>query len=154
MPATHSHLLPISSHQEHRAFCLRCLAKLAHKPAESVTPSSIDRGNCQARLNFYRFYPFQGMLRALWKVAIPIIGEKFTLGFNLFFDDHQTCISNKLNTTVSLNKHHSHLIYGSQYPLKWREPVKIQVYRQLPWSIIDRLRASSAKQRRQKARYS
>ena len=40
----------------------------------------------------------------------------------------------KLNTTVSLNQYH---IYGSQYPLKWREPQYSQVYRQLPQSMIE-----------------
>ena len=53
--------------------------------------------------------------------------HSLVLVFNIFFNDHQTCIS------VSLNQHHIHLIYGSQYPLKWTEPVKLQsclVYRQ------------------------
>ena len=46
----------------------------------------------------------------------------------------------KSYTTVSLNQHHSHLMYGSQYPLKWTEPVTILVYRQnkqIPRSIIE-----------------
>ena len=46
----------------------------------------------------------------------------------------------KLNTTVSLNQHHSHLIYGSQYPLKWRElslAWLIWKKNQLPRSIIE-----------------
>ena len=83
----------------------------------------------QARLNFYRFCPFQGILRTLWKVVMPFI--RVVLVFN---NNHQTCsYIEKLNTTVSLNQHHIHLIYSSQYPLKWTEPVKIQsclVYRQ------------------------
>ena len=35
----------------------------------------------QARLNFYRFGPFQEILQALWKVAMPFIREKFSFGF-------------------------------------------------------------------------
>ena len=35
----------------------------------------------QARLNFYRFCPLQGILRTLWKVAMPFI---LVLAFNIF----------------------------------------------------------------------
>ena len=41
---------------------------------------------------------------------MPFIREKFSFG--IFFDDYQTCVS---TNKVSLNQHHSHLIYGSQY---------------------------------------
>ena len=44
----------------------------------------------QARL---RFCPFQGILRTLWKVAMLYSFVKsLVLVFNIFFDDHQTCI--------------------------------------------------------------
>ena len=93
----------LSSHQEHRAFCLRCLAELARKPAGSrplLSTAVIDfLPIIQARLNFYRFCPFQGIVRALWKVAMPFI--RVVLFFNIFFNDHQTCIS---------NQHHGHLV--------------------------------------------
>ena len=64
----------LSSHQEHRAICLRCLAELAHKPAGSRPLLSIAVIDFlpinQARL---RFSPFQGILRPLQKVAMPFI---------------------------------------------------------------------------------
>ena len=59
---------------------------------------------------------------------MPFIGEKFSFGFLHFFRRPSDLYIEKLNRTVSLNQHHIHLICGSQYPLKWTEPVKIQVY--------------------------
>ena len=77
----------------------------------------------------------------------------------VFFQRPSDLYIEKLSTTVSLNQHHIHLIYGSHYPLKWTEPQSCLVYRQLSNTTVYNkgrdpagLQASSAKQRRQKAR--
>ena len=64
----------LSSHQEHRAFCLRCLSELDRKPTGScpLLSTAVIAIN-QARLNFYRFSPFQGILRAVYKVTVVLI---------------------------------------------------------------------------------
>ena len=75
---------------------------------------------------------FRGYFEAYGRWLTSFIREKFNFGH--FFNNHQSDLYiENLNSTVSLNQHHIHLIYGSQYPLKWTEPVKIQsclVYRQ------------------------
>ena len=81
MLAKHSYHC-LSNHQEHRAFCLRCLAELVCKPARSRPLLSIAVIDFLAiNQNFYRFCPFQGILRALWKVVMSFIHEKFSFGF-------------------------------------------------------------------------
>ena len=74
------------------------LADVSIMPIEEVLVTADDNTNIASKLLEREEF-------SLWKVAMPFIREKF------------------INTTVSLNQHHSHHIYGSQYPLKWREPV-------------------------------
>ena len=111
MLAKHSHLLPI---QPSRASSLlpsllggTCSQTRWVTPTISTAIIDFLPIN-QARLNFYRFCPYTANL-----VECSYAG----------FFSH--LYIKKINRTISLNQHHIHLICGSQYPLKWTEPVQI-----------------------------
>ena len=96
MLAKYSHLLPIQPSRASNLLPLllgvTCSQTRRVTPTISTTVIDFLPIN-QGRLNFYRFCPFQGILQTLWKVVMPFIREKFSFGFNIFFNGHQTCIS-------------------------------------------------------------
>ena len=87
MLAKYSHLLPI---QPSRASnLLPSLLGGTCSQTRWVTPTILTAVIYFLHINqnFYRFCPFQGILRTLWKVVTP-----FYRVFKNFFYDHQTCI--------------------------------------------------------------
>ena len=153
MLAKYSHLLPI---QPSRASnLLPSLLGVTCSQTRWVTPTI-----STAVIDFFAYKPeFLQVLSISGDTAnlmvMPFI--RVVLVFNIFFNDHVPSeYIEKLNTTVSLNQHHIHLIYGSLCPLKWTEPQSCLVYRQILRSIIGGVtqRVCKPKQRRQKARCS
>ena len=110
----------------------------------------------QARLNFYRLCPFQGILRTLWKVVMPFIRS---FGFLAFFQRPIRPVYRKIKHNGFFKPTpHSPYIRLAVSPEMDRTSVlpglwaKNQVYNK--GRDPAGLQARSAKQRRQKARCS
>ena len=74
MLATHSHPLPIQPSKA--ASLLPSLLGRTCSQTHWVTPPIIDRGNCYKPGNTEFLQVLSGILRALWKVAMPFDREK------------------------------------------------------------------------------
>ena len=125
MLAKHSNLLPI---QPSRASSLLpSLLGGTCSQTRRVTPaiSTAVIDFLQSRLNFYRFCPFQGILRTLWKVVCHSFVK------SLVFDDHQTYRKMKQNSFFKPTPHSPYMRLAVS--LEMDRTVKIHsclVYRQ------------------------